>query len=164
MPLYVTTNVIIKPNWQGLIELVLLSGNYDYKSDNFEEISHPHNVDKVEEIIEENCGETLVQNILHFKQIIDDDSKTLTIALAKGFQPLGLSLDSYSKEYNFQMLFHGNPSPSFTCSYQKIVQVELTNVNKKFAYHITNIYFKNQNFNTFYIIFYMNLYVKRKIM
>jgi hypothetical protein len=39
------------------------------------------------------------------------------------------------------MLFHGNPSPSFTCSYQKIVQVELTNVNKKFAYHITNIYF-----------------------
>jgi len=95
MPLYVTTNVIIKPNWQGLIELVLLSGNYDYKSDNFEEISHPHNVDKVEEIIEENCGETLVQNILHFKQIIDDDSKTLTIALAKGFQPLGLSLDPY---------------------------------------------------------------------
>jgi hypothetical protein len=32
---------------------------------------------------------------LHFKQIIDDDSKTLTIALAKGFQPLGLSLDPY---------------------------------------------------------------------
>ncbi len=78
---------------------------------------------------------------MHFKQIIDDDSKTLTIALAKGFQPLGLSLDPYWKEYNFPMLFHGNPSPSFTCSYQKIVQVELTNVNKKFAYHITNIYF-----------------------
>ncbi len=80
--MYVTANVIIKPNWQGLIELVLVSGNYDYKSDNFKEISYPHNVNKVEEIIEENCGKTLVQSILHPKQIIDDGSKTLTIAPA----------------------------------------------------------------------------------
>jgi len=85
MPLYVATNVIIKPNWQGLIELVIVSGNYDYKSDNFEEIAHPHNVYKVEEIIEENCEETLVQNILHPKQIIDDGSKTLKIVPVEGF-------------------------------------------------------------------------------
>jgi hypothetical protein len=37
---------------------------------------------------------------------------------------------------NFQTLFYGNLRPSFTCSYQKIVQVELTSVKRKFAYHI----------------------------
>ncbi len=40
------------------------------------------------------------------------------------------------------MLFYGNLRPSFTCSYQKIIQVELTNVTRKLAYHIMNIYFK----------------------
>jgi hypothetical protein len=32
---------------------------------------------------------------LNFEQIIDDDSKTLTIALGKGFQPFGLFWDPY---------------------------------------------------------------------
>ncbi len=66
------------------------------------------------------------------EQIIDDDSKTLTIVLGEGFQPLGLFCDPYSKEYNFPTLCYGNPKPSFVCSYQKIVQVELTSVNKFF--------------------------------
>jgi hypothetical protein len=78
----------------------------------------------------------LVQNILNPKQIIDDDWKTLTIVPWKCFWTLGLFCD-----HNFPMLFYGNPIPFFTCSYQKIIQVELTSTNIKFAYHITNIYF-----------------------
>jgi hypothetical protein len=31
---------------------------------------------------------------------------------------------------------------SLACSYQKIVQMELISINKKFTYHISNIYFK----------------------
>jgi len=49
---------------------------------------------------------------------------------------------SIFEEYNFPTLFYGNLRPSFTCSYQKIIQVELTNVTRKLAYHIMNIYFK----------------------
>ncbi len=82
MPLYITTNVAIKPNLQGLIEFANASGNNDLENNNFEQISHSHNLDKSKEIIEKNCGETLVQNILHLEQIIDDDSKTLIIVLA----------------------------------------------------------------------------------
>jgi hypothetical protein len=33
--------------------------------------------------------------MLNFEQIIDDDSKTLTIVLGKGFGPLGLFCDPY---------------------------------------------------------------------
>jgi len=85
----------------------------------------------------------LVQNILNLKQIIDNASKNLTIVLGKGFWPLGLFYDSYSKKYNFPTLFYGNSTPSFTHSCQKIIQVELTSVNnKKIEYHITNIYIK----------------------
>ncbi len=61
--------------------------------------------------IEENFGETLVQNILNLEQIIDDDSKTLTIAPREDFQPLGLFCDPYSKEYNFPRLFYDNVIP-----------------------------------------------------
>ncbi len=38
MPLYVATNVAIKPNGQSLIELENASGNNDFKHDNFEQI------------------------------------------------------------------------------------------------------------------------------
>ncbi len=32
MPLYVTTNVAIKPNWQGLIKLANVNGNNDFEN------------------------------------------------------------------------------------------------------------------------------------
>jgi hypothetical protein len=43
---------------------------------------------KSEKIIEENYGNTLVKNILNPKQIIDDNTKSLTIAPKKGFDHL----------------------------------------------------------------------------
>jgi hypothetical protein len=75
----------------------------------------------------------LLQNILNIEQIIDDDSKTGTIVQKKGFWPLGLYYDPYWKEYNFPTLFYGIPRPYFMCSYQKIIQAELTSANRKFA-------------------------------
>ncbi len=96
---------------------------------------------------------TLVQNILNLEQIIDDDSKPQTITQGESFQPLGLFGDPCLRKYNLVTLLYGNPRPSFTCSYQKIVQVELTSVNKKFAYYIANIYFKTIKILIHYIYF-----------
>ncbi len=53
------------------------------------------------------------------------------------------------------MLFYGNPRPFFTCSYQKIIQVELISVIRKFAHHITNIYFKTIKLLIDFILFSM---------
>ncbi len=47
------------------------------------------------------------------------------------------------KKIKFPTLFFGHPRPCFQCSYKKIIQLELTNVNKKTAYHVINICFKN---------------------
>ncbi len=92
-PLYVSINVAIKPNWQSLTKLANASGNNDYENDNFGQTFDFYNSHKLEEIIEENSRETLVQNILNPKQIIDDDLKTLAIVPWKGFWALGLFRD-----------------------------------------------------------------------
>jgi hypothetical protein len=80
-----------------------------------------------------------VQNILSLELVIDDNDKSITIAFGKGFQPLGLFYDAHFEEYSFPTLFYGHLRPSLACFYQKIVQVKLTSINKKFAYHISNI-------------------------
>ncbi len=73
MLLYVATNVIIKPNWSSLIELANASGNNDCENDNFKQTFDFHSSNKFEEIIEEDFGKRLVQNILNPKQILDND-------------------------------------------------------------------------------------------
>ncbi len=80
MPLYITSNLLIKPNWQSLTKSANASGNNDLENDNFEQTFDLHNLEKFEEIIEKNHGKTLVQNIMSLEYIIDDDPKTLTIA------------------------------------------------------------------------------------
>lgn len=49
---------------------------------------------------------------------------------------------TYFEEYDFPTLFFSQSKPPLNCSYQKITQAKLTNTNRKFAYHITNIFFK----------------------
>jgi hypothetical protein len=120
------------------------------------------NLNTFEEVIKENYNDTLILDILKPEQIVDNNCKSLTIALGEGFQPLRLFHDKHSKEYSFLTLFFEHQRPSFNCSYQKIVQVELTSVNK-FVYHITNIFFKTKNIDSFHIIFHMDSYSKRKI-
>jgi hypothetical protein len=46
MPMYITTNVAIKQNLQGLIKFANATGNNDLENNNFEHISHLHNLDK----------------------------------------------------------------------------------------------------------------------
>jgi O-acetylhomoserine/O-acetylserine sulfhydrylase-like pyridoxal-dependent enzyme len=84
MLLYVVTNVTIKSNWSSLTELVNAIGKNDYENDNFQQTFDFHNSNKFEKIIEEDSRKIFVQNILNPKKIIDNDSKTLTIALSKG--------------------------------------------------------------------------------
>jgi hypothetical protein len=74
-----------------------------------------------EEVVDEDYIDTLVQIFLGLEHVIDNNDKSLSIALGKGFQPLGLICDTHSKEYNFPTLFYGHPRPSLACSYQKIV-------------------------------------------
>jgi hypothetical protein len=49
-------------------------------------------------------------------------------------------------------LFFGHTRPTFEYLYQKIIQLELTSVNMKFAYHITNIFFKQIKFLIHFIL------------
>jgi hypothetical protein len=99
-------------------------------------------LDMFEEVVDEDYIHTLVQNILSLEHVINNNDKLLTIVFRKGYQPLGLFCDAHSEKYNFPTSFYGHPRPSLACSYQKIVQVELININSKFPYHISNIYFK----------------------
>jgi uncharacterized membrane protein YqiK len=46
MPLYITANVAIKPNLQGLTKFANASGNNDSENNKFEQFFHSHNVDK----------------------------------------------------------------------------------------------------------------------
>jgi hypothetical protein len=99
-------------------------------------------LDMFEKVVDEDCTYTLMQNILSLEHVIDDNDKLLTITPIEGSQPLGLFCDAHSKKYNFPTIFYGHPRPSFACSYQKIVQAKLISINRKFACHISNIYFK----------------------
>jgi hypothetical protein len=72
----------------------------------------------------------------------DDSDKSVTISPRQGFLPLGLFRNTYIEEYNYPTLFFSHLRPHISCSYQKIVELDLTNVNKKFAYHFFNIFFK----------------------
>jgi len=46
-----------------------------------------------QEILDEICNDTLVQNILNLKHIVDDNIKPITIVLGEGFLPLKISDD-----------------------------------------------------------------------
>ncbi len=110
-------------------------------------------LDMFEEVVDEDYTNTLVQNILSLEHVIDYNEKLLIIVLRKGFQPLGLFHDAHFEEYNFPTLFYGHPRLSFACSYQKIMQVDLININIKFAYHISNIFFKTIKVLIHFILF-----------
>jgi hypothetical protein len=60
-----------------------------------------------EEVVDEDCTDTLVQNILSLEHVIDGNDKSPTIVPRKKIQLLGLFCDAHSKEYNFQHCFMG---------------------------------------------------------
>jgi hypothetical protein len=96
----------------------------------------------------------------HLKKLWNQDS--ITVVLGEGFQPLGLFCDIHSKNNNFPTLIFGHPRPS-QCSYQKIAQAKLTNVHRKFAYHIINIYFITIKILLHFIFFFLRFVFGKKI-
>jgi hypothetical protein len=61
--------------------------------------------------------------------------------------------DLHSEEYNFPTLFFGHQWLDIKLSYQKIAQAELTSTNRKFAYHITNLFFKTIKILIHFVLF-----------
>jgi hypothetical protein len=104
------------------MELVNVNESVDLKKNVIVENIQAKNLDTFKEICDEDCIDTLMQNILNVEQVVDDNDKSITIAPREGFQPLGLFHDVHSKEYNFSMLFFGHSRPSFACTYQKVIQ------------------------------------------
>ncbi len=58
------------------------------KNDDDSQISN-----KLEEVIEENCRNKLVENILNLEHMVDDDTRSLAIVAIKVFWPFGLFHD-----------------------------------------------------------------------
>jgi len=50
-----------------------------------------------EEVMDEKCIDTLVQNILSREHVIDNNDKLLIMALGEGIQPFGLFCDAHSE-------------------------------------------------------------------
>jgi len=69
--------------------------------------------------LEENYENTFLQNIMNPKQIVDDNSKLLPIALGEGFYSLRLFCDAHFEKYKFPRLLFFHPSLSFAFSYIK---------------------------------------------
>jgi hypothetical protein len=49
------------------------------------------------EKVDEDCRDTLMQNILNPKHVINDNDKSIIIVPRKGSQPLRLFCDAHSK-------------------------------------------------------------------
>jgi hypothetical protein len=64
-----------------------------------------NNLDMFEELVEENYGDTMVQNILDLEQIIDRKSKSIIIVPRESFRLFGLFHDKHYEEYNFPTFF-----------------------------------------------------------
>ncbi len=99
------------------------------QKDDFEKNHRIDSLNNFEKIIKEICKNMLEQNVLDAKQMIEDDLRLFSIAPIESFLLLRLFCDKYVKNNNFPTLFFGHPRQCFQCSYKKIIQLELTNVN-----------------------------------
>lgn len=84
-----------------------------------------HNEDGFEEIQENICTVTLVQNVLTTEQPTNLHNQLLVVAPGQGSKPLGLFQDVHSEKLNFPTFFFGKPCKmqiSVPLSYQKIEQ------------------------------------------
>jgi hypothetical protein len=71
-PLYVNANVLVRRDWKMLKNLVNVCQNDKVEIYLFDEALNTLNVDKFEEIIDEDHVDTLVQNILIIEHVVDD--------------------------------------------------------------------------------------------
>lgn len=148
------TNVSIKPISQNLIEYSNTSANNEWQKDNFWKKSEFTQFKyfkwsfgrKLRRYISATHIESLVDGWWWFKIINNCFKRFATTCIILWF--------TFWKIVFLTFLF-GHPRSSFTCSYQKLTQDELTSVNRKFTYYINNIYKNYKKFNTFHIVFHI---------
>ncbi len=99
------------------MELANVSENVDSKKNVIAKSIQIMNLNTFEEICDEDCIDTLVQNILNVEQVVDDNDKSIIIAPREGFQPFGLFHDVNLEEFKFSRLFFGHSKPSLRCTY-----------------------------------------------
>jgi hypothetical protein len=63
-PLYISAKVLIKPNWEDLIEFANVSKNIDFEPKNIENDVNQKNYDKFEKILKEDNTNTFIHNFL----------------------------------------------------------------------------------------------------
>lgn len=78
-------NKFIKHKWQDLAKLATSCENETKLT--YEEHFHSTCVNQFEKIHDEDCLNTLVQNIFNVQNIVYDDIKSLIILQVEGFQP-----------------------------------------------------------------------------
>jgi hypothetical protein len=102
-PLYKDIKVSTKQDWKDVMDFLVNDiPNLDKKIEN--DLDESNLLDGFEEIVDDESTDTLVQNILEPKNIVDDDD-SIAIVPGENFQPLGLFLNLHSEEYNFPILF-----------------------------------------------------------
>ncbi len=78
--------VSMKQNWQDLAKFIITNENNDLKkSDENFWIKKFVSIFLNEDNFYEDCIDTLIQNILNVKHVIDDNNKLLTIVPIEGF-------------------------------------------------------------------------------
>jgi hypothetical protein len=76
----------MKQNWQDLAKFIITNENNDLKkSDENFWIKKFVSIFLNEDNFYEDCIDTLIQNILNVKHVIDDNNKLLTIVPIEGF-------------------------------------------------------------------------------
>ncbi len=76
----------MKQNWQDLAKFIIINENNDLKkSDENFWIKKFVSIFLNEDNFDEDCIDTLIQNILNVKHVIDDNNKLLTIVPIEGF-------------------------------------------------------------------------------
>jgi flagellin-specific chaperone FliS len=74
-----------------LVELANASEKYMIKM--IYETFDSNHFETFEKIMEKDNIDTLVENILNFEHIIEDNQDSIIVVLGEGFQPLGLCCD-----------------------------------------------------------------------
>jgi hypothetical protein len=142
-PLYEKSRITIHPCWLMFTLSMQTNTNVFCDVDDDESCDH-NNEGRFEEEQEDTLIDTMVKNILSFKQIYDYFENVVNVALGQDFKPLGLFQNPHCEELNFRTLFfeqfHSNQR--IKMFYQMIAQWELLHKNHNFATY-TKFIFKN---------------------
>jgi hypothetical protein len=108
-PLYEYFGITIHPRWFDMFTLSMQT-NTNVSCDIDDDESCDHNNENIFEKEQEDILiDTMVQNILSFKQIYDYVENVVTMAPCQDFKSLGLFQDPHCEKLNFPTLFLGQP-------------------------------------------------------